>query len=103
MYRGTGSVYDPETENYFYDIGYSYIVDRFEMGASIGATEEEVDEAIGDDAHKKCFQDDQSVICSGSNLEDIYAAKGTIMYFSGYGAALIFMSKSQRTPDQVSL
>ena len=27
LYRGTGSIYDPETENYFYDIGYSYIID----------------------------------------------------------------------------
>ena len=88
-YRGIGAIYDSEEDDYFYDIGKSFLIDRFEIGAKIGVNPD--DTTITEKkSFEKCFyKDPNSVdtyydsVCLTSSKTSLYAKPGTIAYESG--------------------
>ncbi len=48
LYNGVGAYWDPAEEDYYFDIGKSFLVDRFESGAKIGTASNTDNHCIGD-------------------------------------------------------
>ena len=111
-YRGIGSTYDADEDEYYYDIGKSYLIDRFEMGANIGATQSEIDNTEGeqvDTAMDKCHYGElingelvaEPAICSSSNFSKLFAKENTIAHSSGYQGGSIFIQTGRENLDNV--
>ena len=105
-YKGIGSKYDAETEEYYYDIGTSYLVDRYEMSANIGPNEQELASAENqEDAKLKCkYENTTPALCSTStsNLTTLYAKEGATAYFSGnYGGKIYEQKGVSYTEDDL--